>query len=80
MTMLFNSKWSDLERQLRSDDEKQRVFDQFADTISSSARGIAERRIRDDRLRTWQEVTWQEAYGKRGRGSSFVRASARIMI
>src|SRR5206468_2353232 len=53
-----------------NDDEKQQIFDQFAEAISSSARDVAEKRIRDDRRRAWQE-----AYGERGQGSSFRRAT-----
>ncbi len=53
-----------------TDDEKQQVYDEFADAINSQLRDIAARRIRDDRVRAWQE-----AYNQRGLGSTFVRAS-----
>ncbi len=53
-----------------SDDDKQQVYDEFASVMSSRAREIAARRIKEDRLRAWQD-----AYGQRGLGSTFVRAS-----
>lgn len=53
-----------------SDDDKQQVYDEFASTISAAARDIAGRRIKEDRVRQWQE-----AFGQRGPGSTFVRAS-----
>jgi hypothetical protein len=53
-----------------TDDEKQQVYDEFAVTMSSRARDVAARRIREDRVREWQV-----AYSQRGQGSTFVRAS-----
>jgi energy-coupling factor transporter ATP-binding protein EcfA2 len=53
-----------------TDDEKQQVYDEFAAKMSSRARDIAARRIRDDSQRAWQE-----AYSQRGPGSTYLRAS-----
>jgi hypothetical protein len=52
------------------DDEKQEVFEGFADAISQNVLNIAARRLRDQRVRDWQD-----AYNQRGIGSTFVRAA-----
>ncbi len=53
-----------------SDDEKQEIFERFADLISRRALDIAARRIGLER-----KPGWQDAYNQRGRGSTFIRAS-----
>lgn len=52
------------------DDEKQAVFEGFANAISQGVLNIAARRLRDQRV-----PDWQDAYNQRGSGSTFVRAS-----
>jgi adenylate kinase family enzyme len=51
------------------DDEKQVIFDTFADTIARRMLVLAVQRV-------WQQKAqeWRTAYDKRGRGSTFVRA------
>jgi hypothetical protein len=52
-----------------TDDEKQAIFDSFAD-------GIARRMLKLATHRVWKQrgQEWQNAYDKRGTGSSYVRA------
>jgi len=52
------------------DDEKQQVFDRFAQAISSRALELATRRLRGEHV-----GQWQEAYNRRGTGSTFQRAA-----
>ena len=59
--------WSDA---VPSDDEKQQVFDGFAETISLRLLVIVAARLRDEAVRDWQR-----AYGLAGKGSSFGRAN-----
>jgi hypothetical protein len=53
-----------------TDDEKQVVFQRFAAAINKSALDLVARRVRTDRLEEWKA-----AYDRRGRGSTFERAS-----
>ncbi len=53
-----------------TDDEKQEIFERFAELISQRAQQIAAARIRFEPV-----PAWQEAYNQRGPGSTFVRAS-----
>ncbi len=52
-----------------ADDEKQVVFDTFADAIARRMLALATRRV-------WKQKApeWRDAYDKRDRGSTFVRA------
>jgi hypothetical protein len=52
-----------------ADDEKQVIFDKFADAIARRMLDLATQRVWKERGREWQN-----AYDKRGRGSSYVRA------
>ena len=52
-----------------SDDEKQFIFDSFADSMGRRILALATRRIKDERVQEWQS-----AYDKHGPGSTFVRA------
>lgn len=53
-----------------TDDDKQQIFDGFADAISSLILNISKRRLGQDRVQTWQK-----AFNESGRGSTFVRAT-----
>jgi hypothetical protein len=53
-----------------NDDEKQQVFDTFAEQVSKRILGMVAQRIR---FQPVQE--WQKAFNQSGRGSTFVRAS-----
>ncbi len=52
-----------------SDEEKQQIYDTFADAIGRRLHELSSRRV-------WKERAseWQDAYDKRGSGSTFVRA------
>ncbi len=52
-----------------SEDEKQQIFDTFADRVSRGLRVLTTSRIRKER-----QGEWQDAYYRRGYGSSFERA------
>jgi hypothetical protein len=52
-----------------SEDEKQQVFDGFAQTISLRLLVVAAERMKDETIRDWQR-----AYGLTGKGSTFRRA------
>jgi hypothetical protein len=52
------------------DEEKQQIFDRFAQAISARALELASHRIRRDHV-----TQWEEAYYLRGHGSSFARAA-----
>jgi hypothetical protein len=52
-----------------SEDEKQALFDTFAEAVGRRMLTLATERVWDDRAREWQE-----AYDLRGKGSTFVRA------
>ncbi len=60
-------KWDGREPQ---DEQKQDLFDRFAQSISKKALDLATRRLRDEHV-----PQWQEAYARRGTGSTFVRAA-----
>jgi energy-coupling factor transporter ATP-binding protein EcfA2 len=60
-------KWEGPEPQ---DEEKQAVFDGFAQAISEKALDLATRRLREDRV-----SQWLEAYTLRGAGSTYQRAA-----
>jgi energy-coupling factor transporter ATP-binding protein EcfA2 len=51
------------------DDEKQSVYEAFADNMAKRLLGLTSRRLWQDR-----SAEWQEAYDKHGTGSTFVRA------
>ncbi|MEQ8485103.1 MAG: hypothetical protein RIB46_12145 [Pseudomonadales bacterium] len=51
------------------DDEKQAVFDGFADEISRRMTSLATRRVSTERV-----LEWQDAYDRHGKGSTFERA------
>lgn len=52
------------------DEEKQTVFDGFAQAISEKTLELATRRLREDHV-----TQWQEAYTRRGPGSTYHRAA-----
>lgn len=52
-----------------SADEKQALFDAFAESVSVRMGALADRRVRNERL-----LIWREAYGLRGRFSTFSRS------
>jgi hypothetical protein len=54
---------------VHEDEEKQALFDRFAQSISKKALDLASRRLREDHV-----PQWQEAYTRRGPGSTFKRA------
>lgn len=51
------------------EDEKQVIYDTIADSIAGRVRQLATSRVWKERM-----GEWQNAYGKRGKGSTFVRA------
>lgn len=53
-----------------TDDEKQQIFDSFADAISSRVLGISTRRVGEERV-----PMWQKAFNESDRGSTLVRAA-----
>jgi energy-coupling factor transporter ATP-binding protein EcfA2 len=52
------------------DDEKQQIFDRFAQAISLRALELATRTLREDHV-----GQWREAYNRRGTGSTYQRAA-----
>jgi hypothetical protein len=60
-------KWESREPQ---DDEKQQIFDSFAQAISSRVLELAARRLRQEHV-----PEWQDAYNRRGTGSTYQRAA-----
>jgi len=52
-----------------NDDEKQTVFESFAEAIAARLLDLSAKRLRFDPI-----AKWQEAYGLHGSGSTFVRA------
>ena len=52
-----------------TDNEKQECFNVFADSLSRRMQEVCTRRMRHERA-----AQWRDAYGKRGTGSTFVRA------
>jgi hypothetical protein len=52
------------------DEEKQAIFDRFAQVISKKALDLASRRLREDHV-----SQWQDAYTRRGAGSTYQRAA-----
>ncbi len=53
-----------------SDDEKQQVFDEFANFISSALLSVIAIKMRTERV-----AEWQHAFNQSGRGSSYTRAT-----
>ena len=62
--------WSGPSGGAPSDDEKQQVYDGFAETISLRLMIIVAARMRDEAVRDWQR-----AYNLSGKGSTFTRAT-----
>lgn len=53
-----------------SDEHKQQIFDNLANTLSAKILDLASRRVRTERM-----TEWQSAFSQSGRGSSYSRAS-----